>query len=166
MRESNSQPKMRTSRTVMLPSRLDAPDFAFICLFQSDLVQQQMLEGKPLRGGDDIVATGYWQIDGSIFCDVAIVDNDNSRPEHHRLVDIMGDEKYRLARLAPKIVQHRLQLSPGHIVEGAKWFVGQENWRIVGKDRGDSDPCTHASRQFTRPGTGHWRKVDQRQVFA
>ena len=84
-----------------------------------------MLEGKAIRGGDDVVAAGDWQIDGSIFCDIAVVDDNNPRPKHHRLIDIMGDEKYRLASLAPKIMQHGLQLSPGNIVEGAKWLVGQ-----------------------------------------
>lgn len=105
-----------------------------------------MLKRESLRGGDVVIAARDWQIDGSILCDATVVDDDNPRPEHHRLVHVVGDEEHRLPGPPPKIAQHRLKLPPGHVVEGAKRLVGKQDRRIVGKNRCDSDPGAHAAR--------------------
>src|ERR1700747_3737085 len=112
-----------------------------------------MLEIEPLSGGNVVVGPGQWQVNRSVLYYTAVFYNDDARPEHHRLVHIMSNEKHGFAGPLPQIAQHRLKLPPGDIVEGAEGLICEQDRRIIGKNSADSHTGPHTAREFLGPST-------------
>jgi predicted nucleic acid-binding protein len=68
--------------------------------------------------------------------------------------------------LLSKILHHRLKLTPGYVVERAERLVGQQDRRIIGKNRGNGNSGTHTARQLARPSPSHRGEADACQVLA
>lgn len=76
----------------------------------------------------------------------------------------MGDEERGnwVGHRSQELRELTLELFTGELIEGGKWFVEEQNWRIEDQGTGQSYPLLHAAREL--PGVGMGEACEANRV--
>ena len=151
------------------PAALDAEGFA-----QLDDVEQRrgagrdfaVLDARLRNRVDQLAGVGLtWVaqhlLDGAVLDHLAVAQHDDAIGDIGHDAEIMGDEQYAHAALAPEVVDQAEDLALGRDIERGRRLVRDQERRLVRHSHSDHDALALASGQFERIAVGKKGRVWQ-----